>query len=189
MTALWPAQAWSMVSSSPALSPNVLANPMPSLASDARAVALLKASHDLLLSSISSSEGCAVPMLPIKFSSSVAALCIVATSCSNHGNGGWREFCFNRVLHDSARPMFHKENDSRMRSILAGCKYTMAMGLGAVLVHCHLCDRLWYSVHLHCLSSLATRAASAPAPSPEYRHLAPLAPACIKYTAPPINRR
>ena len=43
-------------------------------------------------------------------------------SCSNNGNGGWREYCFNRVTHDSARPKFRKENDTRMRSILAGCK-------------------------------------------------------------------
>ena len=59
-------------------------------------------------------------------------------SCSNHGNGGWREYCFDRALHDSARPMFRKENNNRMRSILAGCKYIMAMGLGAVLVHCEM---------------------------------------------------
>ena len=43
-------------------------------------------------------------------------------SCSNNGNGGWREYCFNRVAHDSARPKFRKENDTRFRSILAGCK-------------------------------------------------------------------
>ena len=59
-------------------------------------------------------------------------------SCSSHFNGGWHEYCFNRVQHDSARPMFRKENNNRMRSILAGCKYIMAMGLGAVLVHCEM---------------------------------------------------
>ena len=55
-------------------------------------------------------------------------------SCSSHFNGGWHEYCFNRVQHDSARPMFRKENNNRMRSILAGCKCTMAMGLGAEFV-------------------------------------------------------
>ena len=44
-------------------------------------------------------------------------------SCSNNGNGGWREYCFDRTMHDSARPMFRKENNNRMRSILAGCKF------------------------------------------------------------------
>ena len=43
-------------------------------------------------------------------------------SCSNNGNGGWREYCYDRALHDSARPMFRKESNARMRSILAGCK-------------------------------------------------------------------
>jgi len=31
-------------------------------------------------------------------------------------SGGWREYCYNRVEVDTARPMFRKENDSRMRS-------------------------------------------------------------------------
>ena len=31
-------------------------------------------------------------------------------------SGGWRDYCYNRVNADSARPMFRKENDTRMRS-------------------------------------------------------------------------
>ena len=44
-------------------------------------------------------------------------------SCSSNQDGGWREYCFDRPLVDSARPMFRKENNNRMRSILAGCKF------------------------------------------------------------------
>ena len=43
-------------------------------------------------------------------------------SCSSNQDGGWREYCFDRPLVDSARPMFRKENNNRMRSIQAGCK-------------------------------------------------------------------
>jgi len=45
-------------------------------------------------------------------------------SCSNNGNGGWRDYCFNRVTHDTSRPYFRKENDTRMRTILAGYYHT-----------------------------------------------------------------
>ena len=43
-------------------------------------------------------------------------------SCSSYGNGGWREYCFDRVQVDTARPMFRKESNTRMRTIQAGCK-------------------------------------------------------------------
>ena len=43
-------------------------------------------------------------------------------SCSSYQNGGWREYCFDRTLVDTARPMFRKENNNRMRTIAAGCK-------------------------------------------------------------------
>ena len=43
-------------------------------------------------------------------------------SCSSNQDGGWREFCFDRVQVDTARPMFRKESNVRMRSIVAGCK-------------------------------------------------------------------
>ena len=43
-------------------------------------------------------------------------------SCSNHNNGGWRDYCFDRALVDTARPMFRKESNTRFRSIVAGCK-------------------------------------------------------------------
>ena len=48
------------------------------------------------------------------------ALHIWIGSCSNNGNGGWREYCYNRVNVDTARPYFRKENDSRMRTITSG---------------------------------------------------------------------
>ena len=37
-------------------------------------------------------------------------------------SGGWREYCYNRVEVDTARPMFRKESNTRMRTIQPGCK-------------------------------------------------------------------
>merc|ERR1719272_1185583 len=41
-------------------------------------------------------------------------------SCSNNQDGGWREYCFDRVQVDTARPMFRKESNTRMRTIVPG---------------------------------------------------------------------
>ena len=48
------------------------------------------------------------------------ALHIWIGSCSNTGHGGWREYCYNRVNVDTARPYFRKESNTRMRTITSG---------------------------------------------------------------------
>jgi len=35
---------------------------------------------------------------------------------SYHPSSGWRDYCMNRVHVDSARPMFRKESNTRLRS-------------------------------------------------------------------------
>ena len=47
---------------------------------------------------------------------------VFVASCSAAQDGGWRDFCFDRVQVDTSRPMFRKESNVRMRSIVAGCK-------------------------------------------------------------------